>query len=192
MGDHAGDLVGQPRVIDLGDVVEREVDLFVVIVELGTGGVGDAGEGAEDEGHGACRGRRRVRLRGFQIQQAQDVADGGLQCRRGVDGRQEVESAVVGEIANLQTKLWQTKVASVCLPGARRWLGLLGSMDDGWGHGRGGGENSGGVWGGFGGLGRWTLRFTGHVLLRKGTCQGHLWKRSLRSADGLEMKTCYD
>lgn len=92
---------------DLVDVVEREVDLLVVVVEGGACRVGHAGHGAQYQRHGAGggdggggRGRRQVEV-------CQDGLDGCLQGGGGVDGCEEGEGAGVVEVADLEAEGWE-------------------------------------------------------------------------------------
>lgn len=85
VGDDAGDFLGGALLVRAGDVVEREVDLLVVVVELGARCVGHARHVAEDEGDGAGGRRRRGGRGRGGVEEAEDVAGGGGYGFGGVD-----------------------------------------------------------------------------------------------------------
>lgn len=76
MDEHACNFGCLERGGDLGDVGEGEVDFFVVVVEGGAGGVGDAVHGAQHEGDGAGGGDVRVGGGGV-VEGGEDGGDGG-------------------------------------------------------------------------------------------------------------------
>lgn len=110
VGDDAGDFLGGALLARAGDVVEREVDLLVVVVELGARCVGHARHVAEDEGDGAG-GRRRGGGRGRGgVEEAEDVAGGGDDGFGGIDRGEGQVGAWVGEISDLEAELGQGEV----------------------------------------------------------------------------------
>lgn len=79
----------------LGEVLEGEVDLFVVRIEVETGGVGDAAHGAQDEGDGADVGDVVGAVGCVEV--PEDVGDGVGDEVGGVDGGEEEGRGGVGE-----------------------------------------------------------------------------------------------
>lgn len=110
VGEDAHDLCGTAVGRDAGDVGHGEVDLFVVVVEVGARGVGDAAHGTEDEGDGAgwwdvgC-----VVGRGL-VEEGEDGPDGGCEGGAGVHGGEEVGCGRVVEVADLEAELGEGKV----------------------------------------------------------------------------------
>lgn len=76
MRNHTRNFVSDTVLGDFGDVFQTEVDLFVVVVQVAAGGVGDAGHVAEDEGDGAC-GRGGGRGVGGGVVEELEDGEGG-------------------------------------------------------------------------------------------------------------------
>lgn len=83
---------------------QREVHLFVVVVELRARRVGDAAHVAQDEGDGAGGRRRGGRIRGRGVEGAQDVLGGGRDTLGEVERCEGAVGGWVGEVADFEAE----------------------------------------------------------------------------------------
>lgn len=110
VGDDASNFVGDAVFGDAVDIVETEVDFFVVVVELGAERVCDAVHAAEDECYGSRAGDGGGGVGWRGVEKAQDVVDAIGNAVGDVEGCEDAGCAGVAEVADLEAQFGKGEV----------------------------------------------------------------------------------